>query len=165
MDETDLNLLFALDALLAEGSVAGAARRLRLSASATSRTLARLRAVTQLTAGCDRVCGKHATGRRASPFPSFDELGPQSQWASTLAGLRRVKGAGPQLLCTIGVRGQGLHTPSSEYSVLTIFVAEAEIDAAIGLLPAAAGRPQQSVLGPWSLGLVRPDSLVARCPR
>lgn len=44
MANTDLNLLTALDALLAEGSVAGAARRLKLSASAMSRTLARLRA-------------------------------------------------------------------------------------------------------------------------
>src|SRR5580692_524125 len=46
MADTDLNLLTALDALLAEGSVTGAARRLRLSASAMSRTLARLRAAT-----------------------------------------------------------------------------------------------------------------------
>lgn len=44
--DADLNLLTALDALLAEGSVAGAARRLGLSASAMSRTLARLRAAT-----------------------------------------------------------------------------------------------------------------------
>lgn len=42
----DLNLLVALDVLLAEGSVARAARRLRLSPSAMSRTLARLREVT-----------------------------------------------------------------------------------------------------------------------
>jgi len=33
MNEPDLNLLFALDALLAEASVAGAARRLGLSES------------------------------------------------------------------------------------------------------------------------------------
>lgn len=46
MTEPDLNLLIALDALLAEGSVASAARRLGLSASAMSRTLGRLRAVT-----------------------------------------------------------------------------------------------------------------------
>ncbi len=46
MPEADLNLLVALDALLAEGSVVGAARRLGLSASAMSRTLARLRAAT-----------------------------------------------------------------------------------------------------------------------
>jgi DNA-binding transcriptional LysR family regulator len=44
MSDPDLNLLIALDALLTDGSVAGAARRLGLSASAMSRTLARLRA-------------------------------------------------------------------------------------------------------------------------
>jgi len=46
MNEPDLNLLIALDVLLAEESVAGAARRLGLSASAMSRTLSRLRATT-----------------------------------------------------------------------------------------------------------------------
>jgi DNA-binding transcriptional LysR family regulator len=46
MAKIDLNLLTSLDALLAEGSVVGAARRLGLSASAMSRTLARLRAAT-----------------------------------------------------------------------------------------------------------------------
>lgn len=43
MDDVDLNLLRALEALLAEGSVTGAARRLGLSNSAMSRTLTRLR--------------------------------------------------------------------------------------------------------------------------
>jgi DNA-binding transcriptional LysR family regulator len=42
----DLNLLVTLDVLLAEGSVARAAARLRLSPSAMSRALARLRATT-----------------------------------------------------------------------------------------------------------------------
>ncbi|WP_292072003.1 LysR family transcriptional regulator [Brevundimonas sp. UBA7534] len=46
MDAVDLNLLRALDVLLTDGSVTGAARRLGLSASAMSRTLARLRAAT-----------------------------------------------------------------------------------------------------------------------
>jgi DNA-binding transcriptional LysR family regulator len=46
MAEPDLNLLIALEVLLADGSVAGAARRLGLSASAMSRTLTRLRAAT-----------------------------------------------------------------------------------------------------------------------
>jgi DNA-binding transcriptional LysR family regulator len=46
MSAPDLNLLVALDVLLTEGSVARAAQRLRLSPSATSRTLARLRAAT-----------------------------------------------------------------------------------------------------------------------
>jgi DNA-binding transcriptional LysR family regulator len=46
MNDVDLNLLVALDALLSEGSVTGAARRLGLSSSAMSRTLARLRSAT-----------------------------------------------------------------------------------------------------------------------
>jgi DNA-binding transcriptional LysR family regulator len=46
MSTPDLNLLITLDALLAEGSVARAARRLRLSPSAMSRALARLRETT-----------------------------------------------------------------------------------------------------------------------
>lgn len=46
MSDPDFNLLVALDVLLAEASVAGAARRLSLSTSAMSRTLSRLREVT-----------------------------------------------------------------------------------------------------------------------
>ena len=46
MGRPDLNLLFTLDVLLAEGSVARAARRLHLSPSAMSRALARLREAT-----------------------------------------------------------------------------------------------------------------------
>lgn len=43
MSQPDLNLLITLDVLLSEGSVARAAQRLRLSPSAMSRALARLR--------------------------------------------------------------------------------------------------------------------------
>ncbi|SEQ92894.1 transcriptional regulator, LysR family [Pseudomonas sp. NFACC02] len=46
MSDLDLNLLLALDMLLAECSVTRAAQRLGLSSSAMSRTLTRLRAVT-----------------------------------------------------------------------------------------------------------------------
>lgn len=46
MSIPDLNLLVTLDAVLAEGSVARAAQRLRLSPSAMSRALARLRETT-----------------------------------------------------------------------------------------------------------------------
>ena len=46
MEDIDLNLLVALDVLLAEGSVTEAAKRLGLSPSAMSRTLSRLRFVT-----------------------------------------------------------------------------------------------------------------------
>src|SRR5215217_4402047 len=46
MPGPDLNLLVTLDVLLAEGSVARAAKRLRLSPSAMSRALARVRQTT-----------------------------------------------------------------------------------------------------------------------
>src|ERR1700710_1118719 len=68
MSDIDLNLLTALDALLAEGSVVGAARRLGLSPSAMSRTLARLRAATGdsllVRAGRGMVPTPHATELR-----------------------------------------------------------------------------------------------------
>jgi DNA-binding transcriptional LysR family regulator len=68
MTDPDLNLLIALDVLLAEISVAGAARRLGLSASAMSRTLSRLRAVTGdpllVRAGRKMVLTPYAHGLR-----------------------------------------------------------------------------------------------------
>jgi DNA-binding transcriptional LysR family regulator len=68
MADIDLNLLTSLDALLAEGSVVGAARRLGLSASAMSRTLARLRTATGdpllVRAGRGLVPTPHATELR-----------------------------------------------------------------------------------------------------
>ena len=65
MADPDFNLLAALDALLAEGSVAGAAKVLGLSDSAMSRTLLRLRAATGdpllVRAGRRLVAMSHAT--------------------------------------------------------------------------------------------------------
>ena len=63
----DFNLLVTLDVLLSEGSVAGAARRLRLSPSAMSRSLARLREVTG-----DPLLVR--AGRRLVPTPRALEL-------------------------------------------------------------------------------------------
>ena len=60
--QLDLNLLTALDALLEEGSVTGAAARLRLSAPAVSRNLGRLRKLT----GDDILV---RTGRTMTPTP------------------------------------------------------------------------------------------------
>jgi DNA-binding transcriptional LysR family regulator len=62
MPDADLNLLVALDVLLVEGSVARAARRLRLSPSAMSRALARLRVTTG-----DPLLGR--AGRGLVPTP------------------------------------------------------------------------------------------------
>ncbi len=67
MTHPDLNLLVALDALLAEGNVTRAAQRLRLSPSAMSRTLARLRAATG-----DPLLVR--AGRRLVPSPRALEL-------------------------------------------------------------------------------------------
>ncbi|MCP3711226.1 LysR family transcriptional regulator [Paraburkholderia sp. CNPSo 3274] len=68
MSEPDLNLLIALDALLDDGSVVGAARRLGLSASAMSRTLTRLREATGdpllVRAGRGMVLTSHAQALR-----------------------------------------------------------------------------------------------------
>jgi DNA-binding transcriptional LysR family regulator len=60
--QLDLNLLTALDALLEEGSVSGAAERLHLSAPAMSRTLGRIRVVTG-----DQILVR--TGRAMTPTP------------------------------------------------------------------------------------------------
>jgi DNA-binding transcriptional LysR family regulator len=68
MPEPDLNLLVALDVLLANGSVVGAARQLGLSASAMSRTLTRLREATGdpllVRAGRRMVLTPHAEALR-----------------------------------------------------------------------------------------------------
>src|SRR5512144_1467586 len=67
MSRPDLNLLVTLDMLLTEGSVARAARRLRLSPSAMSRALARLREATG-----DPLLGR--AGRGLVPTPRALEL-------------------------------------------------------------------------------------------
>ncbi|GAA1307611.1 LysR family transcriptional regulator [Saccharothrix xinjiangensis] len=60
--QLDLNLLSALDALLEEGSVAGAAERLHVTAPAMSRSLGRLRRTTG-----DQILVR--TGRTMTPTP------------------------------------------------------------------------------------------------
>jgi len=67
MQGPDLNLLTVLDALLTEGSVAGAARRLGLSPSAMSRALSRVRRATG-----DPLLVR--AGRRLVPTPRALEL-------------------------------------------------------------------------------------------
>ncbi len=96
MNDVDLNLVPALDALLAEASVTGAARRLGLSPSAMSRTLARLRAVTGdallVRAGNTLVLTPRALAMREAVHALAREaralLGPRGQELD-LATLRR----------------------------------------------------------------------------
>ena len=81
----DLNLFVALDALLDEGSVGGAAQRLHTSAPAMSRTLARLRRILD-----DPILVR--AGRAMVPTPralAHAEPGP------------RTGGAGPRLLSPV----------------------------------------------------------------
>jgi len=75
MAKLDLNLLRALDVLLSEGTVAGAARKLGLSSSAMSRTLARLRAATG-----DPLLVR--AGRSLVPTPRAKELRERVQHLS-----------------------------------------------------------------------------------
>lgn len=77
----DFNLLVTLDVLLSEGSVAGAARRLRLSPSAMSRALARLREVTG-----DPLLVR--AGRRLVPTPRALEL--RGQVGTIVEGARMI---------------------------------------------------------------------------
>jgi DNA-binding transcriptional LysR family regulator len=67
MHALDLNLLVALDALLTDGSVVAAARRMNLSAPAMSRTLGRIRAAVG-----DPILVR--AGRRLVPTPRALEL-------------------------------------------------------------------------------------------
>lgn len=77
MSRPDFNLLQTLDVLLAEGNVARAARRLGLSASAMSRSLARLRATTGdpllVRAGRGLVPTPHAIALRERTGPALRE--------------------------------------------------------------------------------------------
>lgn len=70
MQTIDLNLVHALDALLTEGSVTGAARRLHLSPSAMSRTLTRIRHVFK-----DPILVR--AGRGLVRSPRAEQLRPQ----------------------------------------------------------------------------------------
>lgn len=81
MKTYDLNLLRTLDALLAAGSVTGAAERLHLSVPATSHALARLRELTG-----DPLLVR--AGRRLVPTPRALALRePVAQWIAQAAAL------------------------------------------------------------------------------
>lgn len=124
MSLPDLNLLITLDVLLAEGSVTRAARRLRLSPSAMSRALARLRETTGdpllVRAGRELVPTPRALELRARVGALLGEvlavLGPAQQLdprqlAQTFT-LRAsdgfVENFGPALLAHIGAQAPGV---------------------------------------------------------
>ncbi|MBZ9704240.1 MULTISPECIES: LysR family transcriptional regulator [unclassified Mesorhizobium] len=150
MSPPDLNLLVALDVLLDEGSVARAATRLRLSPSAMSRTLARLRAATG-----DPLLVR--AGRGLVPTPRAQELRQQVgrvvQDAETLLrparlldlpGLERtftlrtnesfVEEFGPRLIARIQADAPGVRlrfAPKSDKDMASL--REAAIDLEVGV--------------------------------
>lgn len=81
MASVDLNLLFTMQAVLSEGSVAKAARRLRLSPSAMSRALARLRETTG-----DPLLVRSGRGLVATPrgLELRERIGPLLQGAEAM---------------------------------------------------------------------------------
>ena len=124
MARPDLNLLATLDLLLAEGSVARAARRLRLSPSAMSRALARLRGATGdpllVRAGRGLVPTPRALALRERVGPALREaealLSPVA--AADLKTLQRtfsirssegfVENFGPELVARLAREAPGL---------------------------------------------------------
>jgi DNA-binding transcriptional LysR family regulator len=124
MSIPDLNLLVTLDVLLAEGSVARAARRLRLSPSAMSRALARLRETTGdpllVRAGRGLVPTPHALALREQVGPLVDGAKAALRPAEML-DLKRlvrtftlrtregfVENFGPELIARIGRQAPGV---------------------------------------------------------
>lgn len=124
MPTPDLNLLVTLDVLLAEGSVARAAQRLRLSPSAMSRALARLRMVTGdpllVRAGRGLVPTPRAQELRERVSQLVQEAESLLRPASRLdlAALKRmftirtsegfVENFGPDLIARVGAEAPGV---------------------------------------------------------
>lgn len=156
MSAPDLNLLVALDVLLEEGSVAGAAGRLHLSPSAMSRTLARLREATGdpllVRAGRGLVATPRALElkERVGSLVGEGQMLLRPSKASNLATVQRtftlrtsdgfVENFGPRLLARVGADAPGvrlnfLQKPDKDSAPLR----EGRIDLETALVDAAMG--------------------------
>ncbi|WP_437308707.1 LysR family transcriptional regulator [Sorangium sp. So ce388] len=156
MSPPDLNLLITLDVLLAEGSVARAAQRLRLSPSAMSRALARLRETTGdpllVRAGRGLVLTPRALALRERVHQLVEDaeavLRPDQ--AIDLTGLVRtfslrtsdgfVENFGPDLLARIGEEAPGvrlhfLQKPDKDSAPLR----DGRVDLETGVIEASLG--------------------------
>ncbi|MGR3889817.1 LysR family transcriptional regulator [Pseudomonas sp. 1152_12] len=151
----DLNLLITLDVLLTEGSVARAAQRLRLSPSAMSRALARLRETTGdpllVRAGRGLVPTPRAVALREQvgrlvqeaqavlrPAQSLD-MGQVTRTFTLRASEEFVENLGPALLARIaqeapGVRLRFVNKTDNDYALLR----EGSVDLAIGVVDPGA---------------------------
>jgi DNA-binding transcriptional LysR family regulator len=156
MSTPDLNLLVTLDVLLAEGCVARAARRLRLSPSAMSRALARLRETTGdpllVRAGRGLVPTPRAVALRARVHDLVQDAGAvlRPEAALDLSRLARaftlrtsdgfVESFGPSLIARVaaeapGVRLNYLQKPDKDSAPLR----EGRVDLETGVIEAALG--------------------------
>lgn len=162
MPRPDLNLLFTLDAVLTEGSVARAARRLRLSPSAMSRALARVRDATGdpllVRAGRGLVPTPRAIELRERVRRIVEEAEAVLRPADTLdlAKLARtftvrtsegfVENFGPRLLARIaeeapGVRLRFLQKPDKESGPLR----DGTVDLETGVVEASTGSEMRTL--------------------
>ncbi|WP_334164711.1 LysR family transcriptional regulator [Phenylobacterium sp.] len=181
MAAPDLNLLVTLDVLLAEGSVARAARRLGLSPSAMSRALARLREVTGdpllVRAGRGLVPTPHAAALRDRVRQVVEEaqavLRPAE--ALDLGRLARaftlrtsdgfVEAFGPALMARVaaeapGVRLNFIQKPDKDSTPLR----DGRVDLETGVVEAALG-PEvraQALFRDRLVGVVRDGHPLAR---
>lgn len=180
MPGADLNLLLTLDVLLTEGSVARAARRLRLSPSAMSRALARLREVTGdpllVRAGRGLVPTPRALALREPVNRVVQEAQAilRPEIAVDLQALNRtftlrtsdgfVESFGPALLARIGDEAPGvrlnfLQKPDKDSAPLR----DGRVDLETGVVEAALG-PEvrtQALFRDRLVGVVRPDHPLA----
>lgn len=183
MSAPDLNLLVTLDVLLAEGSVAKAARRLRLSPSAMSRALARLRETTGdpllVRAGRGLVPTPRALALRERvhglvedaeavlrPAEALD-LGKLDRTFTLRTSDGFVEAFGASLIDRIaaeapGVRLNFLQKPDKDSAPLR----EGRVDLETGVIEASLG-PEvrtQALFQDGLIGVVRPDHPLARGP-
>ncbi|AUX22272.1 LysR family transcriptional regulator [Sorangium cellulosum] len=156
MSSPDLNLLITLDVLLAEGSVARAAQRLRLSPSAMSRALARLRETTGdpllVRAGRRLVLTPRALALRERVHQLVEDAGAvlRPDQAIDLTRLARtftlrtsdgfVESFGPDLLARIGEEAPGvrlhfLQKPDKDSAPLR----DGRVDLETGVIEASLG--------------------------
>ncbi|MEM1022132.1 MAG: LysR family transcriptional regulator [Myxococcota bacterium] len=176
----DFNLLVALEALLAERSVAGAARRLGLSTSATSRTLARLRASTGdpllVKAGRGMVLSPRALALREEVAelvrdartvlePVHTEVASIKASLVLCTGQGFVENFGPAILQRLraeapGIRLRFVHKRSRESG----FLRSGEVDLETGVINAKTG-PEvrtQLLFRDRFVGVVRSGHMLAR---
>lgn len=151
----DLNLLITLDTLLSEGSVAAAAKRLRLSPSAMSRALARLRETTGdpllVRAGRGLVPTPRAVELREQvsrlvqeaqavlrPAQALD-LGQVVRTFTLRSSEEFVENLGPALLARIAQQAPGVRLRFVDKSDKdSALLREGSIDLSIGVVDASA---------------------------